>query len=293
MQYSDAALRLRPTAADAFEAYTALVAANREQVERLRDVPEPEGDFWARRAPRFRPGVLDVEELPGLLDLARPDDVWLDVGAGGGRFAIPLSRHVRRVIALEPSPAMRDMLADSIVTAERDNLDVVDLRWPPEPGVEAPRGDVALVANVLYDCLVLEEFLSAIEAHVSRLCVVIASDRAPSTPDPAVWEALHGAPLRPLPGLPEFVAVLGAMRRRYEVRTFGMSSAAPPMTAEDALADSRWRYWVEPGSPADARLAELLARQFGLPDGRVQLPPRRNYSAVISWQPDPPAPPRE
>lgn len=292
MQYQDAAQRLRPTAAEALEAYTALVGANKEQVERLRDVPEPEGDFWARRAPRFRPGVLDVEELPGLLELARADDVWLDVGAGGGRFAIPLSRHVRRVVAVEPSPAMRGMLADSIAAAERDNLDVVDLRWPPEPGVEAPRGDVALVANVLYDCLVLEEFLGALEAQVSRLCVAIASDRAPSTPDPGVWEALHQEPLCPLPGLPEFVAVLGAMRRRYEVRAFGMSSAPPPMTPEDALADSRWRYWAEPGSAADARLGQLLVEHFGLPDGRVQLPPRRNYSAVISWEPGPFAPPK-
>ncbi|MEZ4554631.1 MAG: class I SAM-dependent methyltransferase [Dehalococcoidia bacterium] len=285
MQYQDAAIRLRPTAAEAFEAYTALVAANREQVERLRDVPEPEGDFWARRAPRFRPGVLDVEELPGLLELARPDDTWLDIGAGGGRFAIPISRHVRRVVAVEPSPSMRGTLAESIAAAGRDNLDVVDLRWPPEAGAEVPRGDVALVANVLYDCLVLEEFLAALEAHVSRLCVVIASDRAPSTPDPGVWEALHGEPLCPLPGLPEFVAVLGAMRRRYEVRAFGMSSAPAPMTPDEALADSRWRYWVEPGSPADASLSLLLVERFGLPDGSVQLPPRRNYSAVVSWEP--------
>ncbi len=292
MQYQDAALRLRPSAADAFEAYTALVAANREQVERLRDVPEPEGDFWARRAPRFRPGVLDVEELPGLLELAQPDDVWLDVGAGGGRFALPLSRHVQRVIAVEPSPAMRGMLANSIAAAERDNLEVVDLRWPPEPGIEAPRGDVALVANVLYDCLVLEEFLGALEAHASRLCVVIASDRAPSTPDPAVWQALYGEPLCPLPGLPEFVAVLGAMKRRYEVRAFGMSSSPPPMTPEEALGDSRWRYWVEAGSAADARLQALLVEHFGQPDGLVQLPPRRNYSAVISWDPRPGVPAR-
>lgn len=287
MQYHDAALRLRPSSTDALEAYATLVAANKEQVERLRDTPEPEGDFWARRAPRFRPGVLDVEELPGLLALAQPDDVWLDVGAGGGRFAVPLSRHVRRVIAVEPSPAMRGMLADSIAATERDNLDVVDLRWPPAAGEDPPRGDVALVANVLYDCLVLEEFLAALEANVSRLCVVIASDRAPSTPHPGVWQALYDEPLCPLPGLPEFVAVLGAMKRRYEVRAFGMSSAPPPMTAEEALADSRWRYWVEPGSARDARLQRLLVEHFGLPDGRVQLPPRRNYSAVVSWEPGP------
>lgn len=285
MNYEDAAARLRPSTSEAFAAYTTLVAANREQVERLRDAPEPQGDFWARRAPRFRPGVLDVEELPGLLELARPDDIWLDVGAGGGRFAIPLSRHVRQVIAVEPSAAMRSVLAEGTAAEGRENIEVIDLRWPPEAGIGAPRGDVALVANVLYDSLELAEFVSALEAAVSRLCVVIASDRAPSTPDPDVWQELHGEPLCPLPGLPEFVAVLGALRRKYEVRTFGMSRPPEPMSLEEARADSRWRYWVEAGSPADERLAGLLVKHFGLRDGRVQLPPRRNYSAVVSWEP--------
>nr|HRC62483.1 hypothetical protein [Dehalococcoidia bacterium] len=81
--------------------------------------------------------------------------------------------------------------------------------------------------------------------------------------------------------------VLGAMKRRYEVRALGMSSPPPLMTPEDALADSRWRYWVEPGSAGDERLGQLLVERYGQPDGRVQLPPRRNYSAVISWEPAP------
>lgn len=84
MNSNDANARLRPASNEAFAAYTTLVEANREQVERLRDAPAPAGDFWAPRAARFRPGVLDVEELPGLLELARPDDVWLDIGAGVG-----------------------------------------------------------------------------------------------------------------------------------------------------------------------------------------------------------------
>jgi hypothetical protein len=281
----DAAVRLRPSASEAFAAYTCLVLANREQVERLRDVPEPEGDFWARRAPRFRPGVLEAEELPGLLDLARPDDVWLDIGAGGGRFAIPLSREVRSVIAVEPSAAMRSVLGEAMAAETRTNIEMVDLRWPPAADVEAPSGDVSLAANVLYDNLELEAFLAALEAHTHRLCVVICSDRAPSTPDPGLWEALHGERLCPLPGLREFVAVLGALNRRYEVRAFGMARPSAPMDLEDAMNESRWRYWVEAGSPKDGRLRELLRERFGQAEGAVVLPPRRSYSAVVSWEP--------
>lgn len=289
MNLDEAAARLRPPATEAFEAYTRLVQANREQVERLRDEPEPEGDFWARRAPRFRPGVLEAEELPGLIELSTPDDVWLDIGAGGGRFAIPLSSHVRSVIAVEPSPAMREVLGQAMAAEARSNIEVVDLRWPPAPAAEAPVGDVSLAANVLYDNLELEAFLAALEAHTRRLCVVICSDRAPSTPDPGLWEALHGEPLCALPGLPELVAVLGALHRRYEVRAYGMARPPTSLDIEDAMSESRWRYWVEAGSPKDARLRTLLNERFSDGSGGIVLPPRRNYSAVVSWEPPRPA----
>lgn len=276
---------LRPTASEAFAAYTALVVANREQVERLRDEPEASSDFWAPRAARFRPGILDIEEMPGLLALAQPEDTWLDVGAGGGRFALPLSGHVGRVVAVEPSEAMRGVLADAIATAGRTNLEVRDNRWPLEADAGIPTADVSLVANVLYDSQELEAFIAALEAHTKRTCVVICSDRAPSTPDPGLWAALHGEPICALPGLPEFLAVLGALRRRFEVRAFGASPEATPLDLDAAVAESLPRYWVAAGSPKGRRLRELLVEHFGTPEGQVVLPPRRNYSAVISWAP--------
>ena len=38
--------------------------------------------------------LLDI-----LLSLARPGETWLDIGAGAGRYALPLALHVREVIA--------------------------------------------------------------------------------------------------------------------------------------------------------------------------------------------------
>lgn len=180
---------------------------------------------------------------------------------------------------------MRDVLSEAIAASARTNIEVIDVHWPPAPGVDAPSGDVSLVANVLYDNLELEAFLGALEAHTHRLCVVICSDRAPSTPDPELWEALHGEPLCALPGLPEFVAVLGALHRRYEVRAYGVPRPPAPVDIEAAMSESRWRYWVEAGSPKDERLRALLIERFSHPAGGVALPPRRNYSAVVSWEP--------
>src|SRR5688572_15714090 len=192
MDAAAARAHLHPTPNEAFEAYAAMVAANREQVERVRElVPASPSDFWAERAPAFRPGGFDAEEMAALEALARPEDVWLDIGAGGGRFALPLSRLVSRVIALEPSEAMRDVLRAAFASEQRTNYEVLNLRWPPPPraGGDVPTGDVSLVANVLYDAIELRDFLEATEAHSRRLCVVICSDRAPSTPHAEVWDA--------------------------------------------------------------------------------------------------------
>src|SRR4029079_4307747 len=74
-------------------AWATRVRANREQVERIREVPDGQ-DFYAPVTSLFRAdptrtgdAVLDV-----LLDLVRSGDTWLDVGAGAGRFALPLAR---------------------------------------------------------------------------------------------------------------------------------------------------------------------------------------------------------
>lgn len=276
---------LRPTAEDAFAAYEALVAANREQVERVRELQPPgNGDFWADRAPRFRPGEMDAPEADALVALARPDDKWMDIGAGGGRFALPLAKAVRRVVAVEPSEAMREVMAESAASAGVANIEAITLRWPPPPSMATEPVDGTLAANVLYDAHDLREFLEAMETATRRVCAVILSDRAPSTPDAALWEGLYGEPLHALPGLREFLAVLGAWGRRFDVRTYPVDAPAP-MDLDRAVEDVRWRYWIARGGDKEARLRDLLRERYALPSGLLQLPPRRNYSAVVWWEP--------
>src|SRR5215831_16096562 len=93
---------LRPSADTALGAWAARVRANREQVEQFRETSP--ADFYAPVAGMFRadPRRTDEPVLDVLRSLVQPDDVVLDIGAGGGRYSLPLALVSREVIALDP-----------------------------------------------------------------------------------------------------------------------------------------------------------------------------------------------
>ncbi len=275
---------LRPSAEEAFAVYAAQVAAHREQSERLGLATQY--TISPERMARFRPEAVDAPEMAALEALALHGDTWIDIGAGGGRFAVPLSRHVQRVVALEPAPLMREALAASIEANGRPNIEVIDARWPLGAGARevVQAADGVLAANVLNGAADLRVFLEAMETHARRICAVLLSDRVPVTPDPALFEELYGERPCPIPALIEFIAVLGAWGRTFEVRAFPVPPPRP-VEPDRALEDMRWRYGVAAGSEQDARLRALLIERYGERSGLVHPPARRSYTAVVSWSP--------
>ena len=199
---------LRPAEADVLAAWAARVTAERAQTDRCREVADP-ADFYSPTAHRFR---FDPEAEPDavgreLAARARPLDVWLDVGAGGGRYALPVARLTRRVIAVEPSAAMRDTLRAGMADAGVENVDIVDVRWPPagwasDPAALEPfRADVGLMAHVGYDIEDIGPFLSALERVARRLCIAVMGESAMTTVGARYWAPIHGEPRVPLPAL--------------------------------------------------------------------------------------------
>src|ERR1051326_6470475 len=99
---------LRPSPEQALLAWAERVRANREQGEHFREATPT--DFYAPIAGLFRadPRRSDDPALEALRAIVRPTDTLLDIGAGGGRYALPLALECREVIAIDPSDGMRD-----------------------------------------------------------------------------------------------------------------------------------------------------------------------------------------
>jgi SAM-dependent methyltransferase len=103
--------------------------------------------------------------------LLHPDDDLLDIGAGTGRFALPLAHYVRRVTALDHSPAMLSVLQHKMRSSETHNIDLVCDAW--ETANVAPH-DVVLAAWSLYRQPSLLQALHKMVLSTRRLLLIVA-----------------------------------------------------------------------------------------------------------------------
>lgn len=254
-----------------------LVRANAAQVDRFREVLDG-ADFYATVHRTFvaDPAREDDPVLDALLALARPDETWLDIGAGAGRYALPLARSVRTVVALDQSGSMLAALRDGAAVHGIANVTTHQGAWPPDPGLRAalgpdPVADVTLIAHVGYDIEEIAPFLGAMESAARRRCVAVLMERNPASVAGPFWSPVHGEERVPLPALPHFAELLAARGSLPEVTR--LSSPRRRWTDPDELiAFLRRQLWTAPGSAADARLlAAVDDLTIAAGDGSVAL----------------------
>lgn len=267
------------------------VRTERQQTERAREVADA-ADFYAPTSHHFRfdpDAGLDAVGLV-LESFARPGETWLDVGAGGGRYALPIARLTRGVIAVDPSPSMLGILREGMVALGLSTVRVVEARWPvagweTDPDALMPfRADVSLMAHVGYDIEHIGPFLDALEAATGRLCVAVMGEGAMTTVGRLYWERIHGEPRVMLPALRDLLTVLLARGWLPEVRLVDREAHVYPEL--DTLHDrARRQLWLRPGSERDTQLRELLARDVVSRDGGLALPEDRARIGIVTWEP--------
>jgi SAM-dependent methyltransferase len=248
---------LRPDPRQLGEEWVEIVEAEYEQVERLREWRNT--DYYQPIANQFTddPWRSNDEILDALRSFGRPDSVWLDIGAGGGRYALPLSLTSKRVIAVDPSSGMRDALRGEIERHGFQNIEQLDLRWPEgSDGIEA---DLSLAAHVGYDIRNINEFIDGMERATRERCIVLMMDRAPSGGFDRLWEQVHGEPRMRLPAMREYVHLLLARGAAPEIRNFPREREE--WTPDSLLVSARRRLWLVEGSEKDMQLQELLQQE--------------------------------
>lgn len=131
--------------------------------------------YWEAHAAGYDADVRTPGHYEGTLAaiqaLVRPDDTLLDVGAGTGRFALPLARHVRHVTALDHACPMLTILQRQAAQQQLTNLTLLEAPW--ETATVTPH-DVVLAAWSLYRLPDMLAGMQKLIAATRRTLIIVA-----------------------------------------------------------------------------------------------------------------------
>jgi SAM-dependent methyltransferase len=225
------------------------------------------------------PRRADDPALDVLRALVRPGETWLDIGAGGGRYALPLALLARQVIGVEPSEEMRRVLHAGMDEHGIANVAVVPSRWPMEG---APFADVALIAHLGYDVEEIGPFLDAMEVAARRLCVAVLATPSPPHLAEPFWPPIHGEARVALPALTEFLVLLLARGRLFELRV--VEREPPTHAAPDGpLQWLQQQLFVGPDTAKGRRLAAIAREAITERAGRWALSWDPVSVGIVTW----------
>ena len=244
-------------------------------------------DAWRDKARAFAAGIAKRWSTPDSsrgtvavwLD-AHPGSSVVDVGAGTGAWAAFLAGHAGKVTAVEPSPAMVEVMRETLAAARVTNVEVVQAAWPDAP---LEPHDASLCAQAMYGFADFPAFVRSLERVTRRHCFLLmrapVMDGVMAEVSRRVWGHPHDSPnfqvgynaLLQLGILPDVVVEDTGLWEPW-------SSASP----EEAVAEVKRRFGLAEPCEHDAFLRDLMRRRLTPAEGRF-LWPRGVRSALVHW----------
>lgn len=232
----------------------------------------------------FDTGPAPAEDplLALLAPILRPDMTVLDIGAGGGRYALPLAREVSRVTAVEPNPKLAASLRRHAADDNLPNLHVMEQSW--EDATAEP-ADLTLCAHVVYGVADITLFIEKLRTHATERVAIVAHMEGPLAFLAPFWEAVHGEPFVNLPAAPELVRVLWSLDVYPDVTMLPAAEVESVPTRAMAEELLRFLLCVDPDTRADASLRSAMEAHI-VEDARgvTMRVPRPRRPALISWR---------
>ena len=266
----------------AIETWGEMVRVEHAQSDRMRGVRPT--DTWNQFAAQFRadPHRTGDHTVEALRSRLIPGETLLDIGAGGGRLALPLALTCSAVTAVEPSPSMCAVLRETAAEFSIENVHIVESAWLD---ADVEPADVALCSHVVYVIEDIGAFVRKMDRHARRLVMAIVFQASPLSQVYGLWERVHGETRHALPSLPHFLPVLDELGIQPQVTELDQQ---PPRTfnsideAREAVA--RWLY-VTPETEAMTRLDQALQDTLREENGAWRIegaqPSRPN---IVSWE---------
>jgi len=144
-----------------------------------REREESDEEAWQRLAHWYDAWVQhnDYVELilPRLLRHAGSTAQVLEIGPGSGAFTLPLASAVREVVAVEPSPTMRQVLACNLARAGVTNVHIIPRRV--EEGLDKIDGsfDLALASHSLYNVEAIDAVVRGLVRLARRVVILMGT----------------------------------------------------------------------------------------------------------------------
>jgi len=227
-----------------------------------------------------------VERPDLLLDFVQQNtdsqSTVLDVGAGNGRWTIPLARITRNVTAVEPSATMRDILRHNITDASLNNIQIVPVGWE-EANVEPH--DVVVCAHAMYSSPDFADFVGKMERHARKSCYLAVRlpphDGIIGELSLSIYEHPHDSPnaiiaYNALYSMGIYANVLVEEGIYYWINT----------TLEEALARAKRHLHLEASATHDELIRNTLTRRLTYKDNSYIWPDGMR-SALFWWSPQP------
>ncbi len=95
------------------------------------------------------------------------NETVLEIGAGNGRWTLPIARKCKSVTAIEPSPDMRTLLRRNIEAAGLKNVEIVPASWE---NAAIRTHDVGVCAHAMYSNPDIASFVHKLEQHTKKTC---------------------------------------------------------------------------------------------------------------------------
>jgi SAM-dependent methyltransferase len=244
-------------------------------------------DAWRDKARSFAAGIARRWSAPdssrtaiaAWLD-AHPGSTVVDVGAGTGAWAAFLARHARRVTAIEPSPAMVEVMRETLDTARVANVEIVQAAWPD---VRLEPHDVSLCSQAMYGFADFTAFVASLERVTRRRCFLLM--RAPVMDGIMAEVSLRvwGHPY----DSPNFQVGYNALLQLgifpdVRMEDTGLWEPWSSASLEEAVGEVKRRFGLGATRKHDEFLRDLMRRRLTLVDGRYVWP-RGVRSALVSW----------
>ena len=235
-------------------------------------------DVASKRKSAERPDPL----LEFLLSNLEPDYAVLDIGAGTGRFAIPMAKVAREVTAVEPSPNMSAFLRENAAAEGASNIRLVESGWED---AQVERHDVVFCSHAMYTTPDMVSFVRKMEAHAGAACFLLM--RVPSH-DGVMAELcthVYGQPH----DSPNFVVGYNVLYSMGIYANVMMEAFMRPWTnanLDDALERAKRHLRLGDDTTHDEMIQDTLARRLTLRDGEYHWPDGMR-SALAWWKPPP------